>query len=326
MPRNLVLAAERESREAWLATLPATVAELQERWSLVVGDSFQPGGQTAWVAPVTRHDGADLVLKVGWRHREALHEADGLREWNGDGTVRLYDAIELPDTVALLLERCRPGSALTRHPEVEQDVVVAGLLRRLWREPPPGHRFRPLQAMCDAWADEFDAKVATSRVLLDPGLAREGIALFRALATTADRTVLLLTDLHAGNVLAAEREPWLAIDPKPYVGDPTYDALQHLLNCKERLHADPRRRAHQMADLLGLDPERLLLWLFARCVQESPDWPSCQRWHGASIRRRRLRSASLRLGRRSRPGPELRHHSRRRAPHALICEVALTGR
>ncbi len=194
--------------------LPATVAALQERWSLVVGNPFQPGGQTAWVAPVIGHEGVDLVLKVGWRHPEALHEADGLREWNGDGTVRLHDAIELDDTVAFLLERCRLGSAFASRPEVEQDLVVAGLLRRLWREPSPGHRFRPLQAMCDAWADEFEAKVAIGKVLLDPGLAREGIALFRALPATADRSVLLLTDLHADNVLAAEREPWLAIDPQ----------------------------------------------------------------------------------------------------------------
>jgi streptomycin 6-kinase len=83
----------------------------------------------------------------------------------------------------------------------------------------------------------------------------------------------LCTDLHAGNVLAAEREPWLAIDPKPYVGDPTYDALQHLLNCEERLRADPRELARRMAGLLDLDAERLLLWLFARCVQESASWP-----------------------------------------------------
>ncbi len=51
--------------------------------------------------------------------------------------------------------------------------------------------------------------------------------------------MLLATDLHAGNVLRAEREPWLVIDPKPFVGDPTYDALQHMLNCDDRLRADP---------------------------------------------------------------------------------------
>jgi streptomycin 6-kinase len=128
--------------------------------------------------------------------------------------------------------------------------------------------------MCDAWADEFEQKVAARGTGLDAGLARDGIALFRRLPATAERSVLLCTDLHADNVLAAEREPWLVIDPKPYVGDPTYDALQHLLNCDERLHADPVGLARRVADLLGLEEERLLLWLFARCVQESPDWPA----------------------------------------------------
>jgi len=85
--------------------------------------------------------------------------------------------------------------------------------------------------------------------------------------------VLLCTDLHAGNILAAEREPWLLIDPKPYVGDPTYDAVQHLLNCDVRLHTEPDRLLARIADLLELDAERLRLWLFARCVQESTTWP-----------------------------------------------------
>ncbi len=62
-----------------------------------------------------------------------------------------------------------------------------------------------------------------------PELARQGADLFRSLPATATEERLLCTDLHAENVLAAEREPWLVIDPKPFVGDPTYDALQHLL-------------------------------------------------------------------------------------------------
>jgi streptomycin 6-kinase len=274
MPRNLVDAAEREGRQAWIATLPATVKMLQERWFLELGEPFQPGGQTAWVAPARRGADGDLVLKVAWRHAEAEHEADGLRTWNGDGAVRLHAADEFEATTALLLERCAPGTTLASRPEPEQDIVVAGLLRRLWLARDPGHRFRSLQVMCDAWADEFEHKWAAARPGFDSGLARDGIALFRTLPSTADRSVLLCTDLHAGNVLAAQREPWLVIDPKPYVGDPTYDALQHMLNCDERLRADPHDLVRRMADLLGLDRERLLLWLFARCVQESPEWPA----------------------------------------------------
>ena len=137
----------------------------------------------------------------------------------------------------------------------------------------PGRPFRPLQDMCEAWADEYEAKAAARPVHLDPGLAHEGLGLFRTLAATAERNVLLCTDLHADNVLASQREPWLVIDPKPYVGDPTYDALQHILNCDHRLQADPGGLVRHMADLLALDGARLLLWLFARCVQESPDRP-----------------------------------------------------
>lgn len=196
IPTYLADAARRdtdERRRNWIAALPQIVADLAERWSLVLGEPFQPGGQCSWVAPARTAAGEDLVLKVGWRHDESEHEADALRVWNGHGAVRLYAA----------------------HVS--------------------GH---------------------TS-------------ALFRALPATADRRVLLCTDLHGQNILAARRERWLVIDPKPYLGDPAYDPLQHMLNCSDRLAADPAGLAKRMADMAGLDSRRLTLWLFARCVQES---------------------------------------------------------
>jgi streptomycin 6-kinase len=273
LPRFLVDAALKEGRGEWLSTLPATVARAAERWSLTVDPPFQPGGQTAWVAPVRNAAGSDAVLKVAWPHAEALHEGEGLRAWAGRGTVRLFASETIDHSPCLLLEACRPGTVLGRLREEEQDPVICGLLRRLWIEPAPGHPFRPLQVMCDEWAVELESKVAERGSSLDPGLVREGARLFRSLPSGADRHVLLCTDLHGENVLAAEREPWLIIDPKPYAGDPTYDPLQHILNCERRLHRDPRVLSDLMADSLGLDRERLALWLFARCVIESPDWP-----------------------------------------------------
>jgi len=85
--------------------------------------------------------------------------------------------------------------------------------------------------------------------------------------------VLLCTDLHPDNVLASPREPWLMIDPKPYVGDPTYDPVQHMLNFPARLSADPSGFVKRMAGLLDLNANRLRQWLFARCVHESIDQP-----------------------------------------------------
>ena len=282
LPRNLVAAAEASddpgsARHAWMADLPLIVDELAARWSLVLGRPFQPGGVASWVAPARNAAGEHLVLKVGWRHDEALHEADGLLAWNGSGAVRCFDALLAGETSALLLEACEPGTSLSRAlPAAEQDAVVAGLLRRLWIDPPVGHPFRTLQSMCDWWADEFEEKYAAARPRgprLDPGLARAGMELFRGLPATAERSVLLCTDLHPENVLAARREPWLAIDPKPYLGDPTYDPLQHMLNFPDRLVADPVGFTRRMAELLDLEVERLRQWLFARCVQESVDQP-----------------------------------------------------
>lgn len=256
-------------RTAWLTALPGVVADLARRWSLTLGAPFEPGGQVSWVAPARDADGRDLVLKVGWRHPEGEHEAAGLRAWTGRGAVEVHDALVEGTTSALLLERVRPGTALEELlPRPEQDVIVAGLLRALWHEPPPGHPFRPLAEMCDMWAAEFDRARAAGPGALDPGIARAGIALYRSLPRDPGPRLLLATDLHAGNVLDTPRG-WRLIDPKPYVADPCYDVQQHMLNDDERLVGDPRGFAARMADLAGLDAERVTLWLFARCVQES---------------------------------------------------------
>ena len=274
MPDSLVEASREDGRDAWLQGLPAEIESIAERWGLTVGQPFEPGGQTAWVAPARSAEFGDVVLKVGWRHMEAEDEAAGLQEWDGDGTIRVFaDERHTQTTTALLLERCDPGTTLATRPEEEQDIVIAGLLKRLWRQPTDIATFRPLQSMCNYWADSFERKVVDGRGRVEPGLARQGADLFRALPGSAPDHLLLCTDLHADNVLAARREPWLGIDPKPFVGDPTYDALQHLLNCEDRLAADPHALVSRFAGLLDLDADRLLLWLFARCVVESVHWP-----------------------------------------------------
>jgi len=278
IPRNLAETAARvghDGLDAWIAALPAVVSDLAQRWQLRLDAPYEPGGQCSWVAPAQDAGGAALVLKVGWRHPEAAHEADGLRVWDGDGAVRLHEAEAFDHTCALLLERCAPGTPLGRAmSEPEQDVIVAGLFQRLWQRPPDGHPFRPLSTMCDGWADEFERDFTQSPGDVDPGLAREAMTMFRELPRTAEQDVLLCTDLHAENVLAAEREPWLLVDPKPYVGDPAYDPLQHMLNCDGRLTGDPGGFARHMASLLDLDADRLTRWLFARCVQECLDRPA----------------------------------------------------
>jgi streptomycin 6-kinase len=258
----------------WRAALPDIVSELASGWELELDDPYLPGGYCAWVAPARSTSGKELVLKVDWcGHWEAEHEAQGLAHWDGDGVVRCFATRELDAARAVLLERCTPGTQLKRSlAEADQDVVVAGLMRRLWsHELPESHAFRSLQEMCERWAHSFEAYLEQGSRGFDPGLAREGISLLRELPSTADRAVLLCTDLHGDNILASRREPWLAIDPKPFVGDPAFDVVQHMLNCDERLATDPLALSRRMAELVEVDPERVRLWLFARCAEESLD-------------------------------------------------------
>jgi streptomycin 6-kinase len=259
-----------QARARWLAALPEIAGSIAAEWELELGEPYEPGGQCAWIAPARHPEHERVVLKVEWRHPEAEHEADALRLWDGDGAICCLATRVLEDTIVLLLERCEPGRQLRlSRAEPEQDLVIASLLRRLWKHQPPEHHpFDPLQAMCGAWADSFERDYGTDAQGLDLGLARDAVTLLRELPGTAEQSVLLSTDLHAENVLSAYREPWLAIDPKPYVGDPAYDTVQHMLNC-ERLATDPIGLSRRMAELLDLDAERVRLWLFARCAQES---------------------------------------------------------
>lgn len=260
----------------WLACLPEIVRDLEERWSLEIEGVYDSADVTAsWVAPVRLSTGVPAVLKIGLPHMEAEHEIDGLRFWGGVPTVRLLDSDV--DRNAMLLERCVPGTSLRGEPEPRQDQVIASLLRRLWaplhRDPGP---FRPLSAMLSAWSEET---LGQRGAWPDEGLVREGLGLFRDLAGECSASVLLATDLHAGNVLRAEREPWLVIDPKPFFGDPAYDATQHLLNCPGRMLADPLGTIEHFPSHLGVDAERVRLWMFARTAAEPRgDWVGGQKW------------------------------------------------
>jgi streptomycin 6-kinase len=202
---------------------------------------------------------------------EGAHEIQGLRFWNGDPTVRLLKADD--GLGAMLLERCQPGYTLHSEPEHNQDVVIASLLKRLWRRAasPNGlHEFRHLSEMLESWRYET---LAQAHRWPDAGLVRAGLKMLQALAKPLPTDTLLATDLHAGNVLRSEREPWLVIDPKPFIGDAPYDLVQHLHNCEARLHADPFGMVKRLADLAEVDSARLQLWTFARAAADPrPEW------------------------------------------------------
>jgi streptomycin 6-kinase len=207
---------------------------------------------------------------------EGKHEIQGLRYWSGRSMVRLLEADD--DSGAMLLERCLPGTTLRSELEPAQDVIIASILRRVWESAtvtPRAAGFRHLSQMIDFWCEET---IAQRPLWPDAGLVEEGLRVMKELARPSPADVLLATDLHSGNVLRAQREPWLAIDPKPFIGDRAYDPVQHLMNCETRLHRNPASLVEQMAGLTRVEPERLRLWTFARAAADPRDDWTNRRW------------------------------------------------
>jgi len=275
IPPQLAAACEKNpERQAWLKNLPELLRGLAEHWSLRIGRPFDHSGTCSWVAPVLRGDGTSAVLKLGMPHMEGRDEIEGLRFWGGDPTVRLLEADD--QHWAMLLERCFPGTLLRSESEPMQDVTITALHRRLWKasEGKDLSRFRHLSALVELWALET---LAQRHSWPDIGLVEEGLRVMNQLAYPAETDTLLITDLHAGNVLKAEREPWLVIDPKPFVGDRSYDPVQHLINCETRLHADPIGLVQRVAGLAEVDVKRVGLWTFARAAADPrDDWKNAQ--------------------------------------------------
>lgn len=250
-------------RMTWLERVPEAVHRLADEWSLDIRIDEPFESSASWVAPAKRADGSRVVLKLGMPHMEAEQEIQGLRYWEGDPTVILLESDASLN--AMLLERCDPGTSLREFPEHEQDQVIAAMLRRIWRPLPGSDVFRPLALMIRHWCAETERAAAQWP---DSALVRDGLSVFAELAAGTGDTALLATDLHAGNVLRAERQPWLVIDPKPFLGDRAYDATQHLLNCRNRLRTDMDAVIRRVASLLDLDVVRVRLWLFARLAAE----------------------------------------------------------
>ncbi|MGI8972366.1 MAG: aminoglycoside phosphotransferase family protein [Dehalococcoidia bacterium] len=252
----------------WLEHLPAHVTELEQTWSLTAGRAFDTDGQVSWVAPVYLQDGSDAVLKISIPHPEARHEADALRSLDGQGAVRLLCASE--DGFSLLLERCVPGTNLWALDVEEGNAAGAAVLRQLWRELRSPVVLDSVSDLAAEWCESLPREAPAAGY--DAALVARAVELARQLAATQPRTVLLHGDFHPGNVLSAAREPWLAIDPKPLVGDPAYDLAQWLGNRCEAVERAPdaaaaiRRQIDQFSDLLGLDPARIAGWAFVKSL------------------------------------------------------------
>ncbi len=248
----------------WLVRLPRLVDDVLADWRLTL-DGTPMTGEVAVVLPVRTDAGEPAVVKLGLPHPESEHEHLVLRAWGGDGAVRLLRAD--PRRSVLLLERADAGQDLTTLPVVEACEVVAGLYPRLHRAPLP--QLDRLSVHAARWAEQL--AVLRGSHTVPRRFVDQAIGLAHDFATDpgTDRA-LVHTDLHYANVLAADREPWLAIDPKPLAGDPAYEIAPMLWNrwpeavATGDLRGAVLERLLTIVDAAGLDEDRVRDWVVVR--------------------------------------------------------------
>jgi streptomycin 6-kinase len=255
----------------WLRELPATVERCCARWSLKVGRPFASLSYN-YAARAEGTGGERLVLKVGVPVPELLSEMAALRMMEGRGAVRLLDADA--EAGALLLERLEPGTPLVALSEVDDaraTSAAASVMRELWHPVPHAHSF-PSVADWGRGFRRMRARFGGGSGPFPPKLVDEAEALFAELLDSSAAPVVLHGDLHHGNILAAARAPWLAIDPKGLVGEPAYEVgallrnpLPQLLNLPRPVRVSERRIA-QLAEELGFDRARVRGWGVAQAV------------------------------------------------------------
>jgi streptomycin 6-kinase len=260
------MAARGPQWERWVDELPTRVGRLTDAWRLRP-DGEPAHGNCSLVLPVRTFEGAVAVLKVGFPDAESEHEHLVLQRWGGHGAVRLLSAD--PHHRGLLLERLH-STDLTGVAEEHACAIVADLYGRIHIPAMP--QLRSLSADIDRWTSELAGLARNAPI--PRRLVEQAIALGTDLA--ADRAVadrVIHTDLHYGNVLAGDREPWLVIDPKPVNGDPHYEIAPMLWNRWDEIAGDTRegvrRRFWMLVDAAGFDEDRARGWVIVRMVHNA---------------------------------------------------------
>lgn len=266
-----MLALHGSKGKVWLEQLPALLDSLCRRWSLAIEQPLRDLSYN-FVAQAWRHDGTPVMLKVGVPNDELLSEITALRHYDGRGCVMLLEAdVELG---AMLLERLEPGTMLVALDDDRATRIAAEVMQTLWRPLPAVHSF----VATETWA----RGIARLRATFDDGsgpfppqLVDAAERLFPDLLASAEEPVLLHGDLHHYNILAAQRQPWLVIDPKGVSGEPIYETGALLRNPMPQVGTWPdlRRRLARRVDILAehlqAERARIVAWGLAQAVLSS---------------------------------------------------------
>ena len=260
----------------WLDRLPSLLSEVEERWSIRVDEPFDLSFN--YVAPAVREDGTDVVLKLGVPDDDHRREEEALRLFNGRGAIWLL--MSDPDRGAMMLERLKPGAYLGDLADREQATsIAAGVMKQLWR-PAPRQHLLPGMSDYSGGLEWLQRQLDGTGPLPKP-LVVQAEGMLRELVEQTNQPVVLHGDLHPWNILSAERERWLAIDPHGIVGDPAYELGPFIYSLPLPRDQPARvlsRRLDQLAEELGFERERIMNAVLPRAVLAAWSDESTEVW------------------------------------------------
>lgn len=266
-PDSLLHLNHRDDGRLWLTRLPSILQRAVSLWDLEdIGTPFR-GSSVSYTVPARRAN-VGTVLKIQFPHPECEHEAAALQLWNGEGAAKLLE--HDPSINALLLERCDPGHHLADDIAADPLDVLRDLLPQLWK--PVDDTFTSLKIEAANWASNLKTDWMNTGKPCEEALVDAALAYLTELPKDMTETVLLHQDLHGQNIISAQRQPWLAIDPKPLSGERAF-SLAPIVRSFEFGHSKDAalRRLDKLSTDLSLDRQRALGWTVAQTMAWSFD-------------------------------------------------------
>ena len=266
---------------SWVRRIPSMLEQLESDWRLTLGSPFSLLTYN-YVISATNERGEEVILKLGFPGAELMREIQCLKLFQGRTSVLLLKSN--PHIGALLMERAVPGRNLVEEDdEVAIDAlysVIGGL-----HVNPPGESDFPTVEDWRRGFIRYRKRFEGKSSLIPRGVVEHAETLYKNLTQSSEEQFLLHGDLHHGNILSAEREPWLAIDPQGVIGERAYELGAFLRNPMplmltwDDLEMRTGRRIELLAATFSIPEDRIAGWGYTQAIlaaiwaiEESESW------------------------------------------------------
>lgn len=262
---NNIISVHKQRGEMWLQQLPAFLEERANELSLVLHPPFADLTYH-YTCPVRLNDGSNAVLKCTVPNSEFERDVNALLCFNNKTSITVLK--HNINQGWILIEQCTPGTNLQDTSDEQSIAIITNLIANRLSEPSSNHCYE--FPTVGRWLDRLDKPIANT--LLDKHV-KNCQHIKQDLLADQFTPLLLHGDLHHGNVLSAQREPYLMIDPKGVVGEALYELTPMMYNpitdlvnmsSDTALRKRLQRRLDIILDNITIDNKRLWYWCYVQ--------------------------------------------------------------